>query len=162
MGEILGAYAKAFDFSDFLDMEADLDEEVEELREGLAIVKLIRETRISKPWLNELIIKLYGRAIRLSFLQSKLNLLWKPFGSLGCVDLGNDFFSVRFSLKEDMDVVLKNGPWFIGGHFYPLGHGSHSSNWLVLVFHLLQFGLGCMNYLWSCMRWKYLNKLVKL
>lgn len=51
-------------------MEADSDEEVEELREGLAAVKLMRETklRIRKPWSNALIIKLYGRAIGLSFL----------------------------------------------------------------------------------------------
>ena len=52
MGEIPGAYVKAFNFSDLLDMEADSDEEVEELREGLATVKLTRETklRIRKPW----------------------------------------------------------------------------------------------------------------
>ena len=118
-GEIPRAYVKAFDFSDLLDMEADFDEEVEEFREGLATVKLTRETklRIMKPWSNVLIIKLYGRAIGLSFLQSKLISLRKPSGALVCVDLGKDFYSVRFSLKEDMDAVLKNGSWFIGGHF---------------------------------------------
>ena len=119
MGEIPGAYVKAFDFSDLLDMEADSDEEVEELREGLATVKLTRETklRIRKSWSNALIIKLYGRAIGLSFLQSKLVSTWKPSGTLVCVDLGKEFYSVCFYLKEDMDEVLKNGPWFIVGHF---------------------------------------------
>lgn len=33
------------------------------------------------------------------------------------MDLGKDFYSVKFSLKEDMDAVLKNGPWFIRGYF---------------------------------------------
>ena len=33
------------------------------------------------------------------------------------MDLGKDFYSVRFSLKEDMDAMLKNGSWFFGGHF---------------------------------------------
>ena len=119
VGEIPGAYAKAFDFSDLMDMEADSDEEVEELCEGLVAVKLTRETklRIRKPWTNALIIKMYGRAFSLGVLQSKLNLLWKPVGSLDCVDLGKEFYSVRFLLKEDMDAVLKNGPWFIAGHF---------------------------------------------
>ena len=58
-------------------MEADSDEEVEELCEGLAAVKLSRETklRIRKPWTNALIIKLYGRAFGLGVLQSKLYLL---------------------------------------------------------------------------------------
>ena len=118
-GAIPGAYAEAFDFSDLLDKEAESDDEVEELREGLAAVKLTRETklRIRKPWSNALIIKLYGRTVGFNFLQSKLNLLWKPSGRIDCVDLGKEFYSVRFSVKGDMDVVLKNGPWFIGGHF---------------------------------------------
>nr|POF10944.1 uncharacterized protein CFP56_16060 [Quercus suber] len=119
VGEILGAYAKAFDFSNLLDMEAESDEEVEELRDGLAAVKLTRETklRIKKPWSKALIIKLYGRSIGLSFLQSKLISLWKPSGTLVCVDLGENFYSARFSLKEDLDAVLQKGSWFIGGHF---------------------------------------------
>ena len=33
------------------------------------------------------------------------------------MDLGKDFYSIRFSLKEDMDAMLKNGSWFFGGHF---------------------------------------------
>lgn len=93
-------------------MEADTDEEMDELREGLVAVKLTRETkiRIRKPWSNALIIKLYGRTVGFKFLQNKLNLLWKPTGRLDCVDLGEEFYSVRFALKEDMEVVLKN-PW---------------------------------------------------
>ena len=70
VGEIQGAYAKAFDFTDFLDMEAESDEEMDELREGLVAVKLSRETklRIRKPWANTLIIKLYGRTVGFNFL----------------------------------------------------------------------------------------------
>ena len=118
-GVIPGAYAKAFDFSDLVDLEAESDDEMEELCEGLAAMKLTRETKlqIRKPWSNALIIKLYGRVVGFNFLQSKLNLLWKPSWRIDCVDLGKDFYSVRFSMKNDMDAVLKNGPWFIGGHF---------------------------------------------
>ena len=36
VGEILGAYAKAFDFLDLLNMEVDSDEEVEDLQEGVS------------------------------------------------------------------------------------------------------------------------------
>nr|POE81163.1 hypothetical protein CFP56_30352 [Quercus suber] len=119
VGEIPEAYAKAFDFSNLMDLEADSSEEVEELCEVLAEVQLTRETklRIRKPWSNALIIKLHGRVVGFNFLQSKVNLLWKPTGTLDCVDLGKEFYSVRFLLKDDMDAVLKNGSWFIGGHF---------------------------------------------
>lgn len=33
------------------------------------------------------------------------------------MDLGNEFFLTRFSMKEDLDAVLRRGPWFIGEHF---------------------------------------------
>ena len=33
------------------------------------------------------------------------------------VDLGHDCFLARFWVKEDLDNVLKEGPWFIGQHF---------------------------------------------
>lgn len=33
------------------------------------------------------------------------------------VDLGRDFFLLRFSIIEDLEMVLKKGPWFIGEHF---------------------------------------------
>ena len=38
-------------------------------------------------------------------------------GKLDCVDLGQEFFLVRFSVKEDCEAVLRNGPWFIGENF---------------------------------------------
>ena len=121
VGVIPGAYAKAFDFTDYMEAEdgAKSDEEVEDLREGLAVVKLTRDTklRIRSPWLRALIIKLYGKTMGLNFLQTKLNFLWKPVGRLDCVDLGNEFYLVRFSLKEDMDAILEKGSWFIGGHY---------------------------------------------
>ena len=46
MGEIPGAYTKAFDLLDLMDMEAESNDEVEELREGLTAMKLTRETKL--------------------------------------------------------------------------------------------------------------------
>uniref|UniRef100_A0A7N2KYR2 DUF4283 domain-containing protein n=1 Tax=Quercus lobata TaxID=97700 RepID=A0A7N2KYR2_QUELO len=43
--------------------------------------------------------------------------MWRPSGRLDCIDLERDFFLIRFSLKEDYDRVLKDGPWFVGGHY---------------------------------------------
>ncbi|XP_030948989.1 uncharacterized protein LOC115972900 [Quercus lobata] len=119
VGKISGAFVEAFDFSDLMDAEAKSDDKVSGLREGLAAVKLSRETkrRIRGPWAQTLMFKLFGRSVGFSFLQSKLDLLWKPTGRLDCVDLGDDFYSVRFALKEDMNSILEKGSWFIGGHF---------------------------------------------
>ena len=36
---------------------------------------------------------------------------------MDCVELGKDFFLIRFEDKRDFNNVLKGGPWFIGEHF---------------------------------------------
>ena len=36
---------------------------------------------------------------------------------MDCVNLGKDFFLIRFSSTEDYDKVLRGGPWFVGEHF---------------------------------------------
>ena len=33
------------------------------------------------------------------------------------MDLRNEFFLTRFSLKEDLEAVLRRGLWFIGEHY---------------------------------------------
>lgn len=43
--------------------------------------------------------------------------LWKPVSRLDCIDLGEDFFLIKFKLIKDYDKVLKGGPWFIGDHY---------------------------------------------
>ena len=44
-----------------------------------------------------------------------------PYGShrqkMDCVDLGKDFFLIKFMDDEDYDKVLRGGPWFVGEHF---------------------------------------------
>lgn len=52
-----------------------------------------------------------------NYLHAKLMGLWKPAGRIDMVDLGRDFFLLRFSLLEDLEQVLKKGPWFVSEHF---------------------------------------------
>lgn len=72
--EIPWDFAEAFDFTDLMEDDAESDNEVTDLREGLATAKLSKETklRIRGPWTQTLIIKLYGRSVGFNFLQSKL------------------------------------------------------------------------------------------
>ena len=82
-------------------------------------MKLSKETksRIRAPWSKALIVKVYGRSIGFNYLTFKINVLWKPMAKIDCVNLGNDFFLIRFSNSDDYDKVLCGGPWFIGEHF---------------------------------------------
>ena len=119
VGEILGAFTQAFSFGELMEDDAESDEEVDNLRAGLVVVKFSKDLkqRIRTPWSKALIVKVYGRAVGLNFLHSKLLSLWKPAGRLDCVDLEHGFFLTRFSLKDDFETILKKGPWFIGEHF---------------------------------------------
>ena len=96
-----------------MDAESNSDEEVEEVREGLALVSLSKETkqRIRAPWSKVLIVKVFGRTVGYKFLHSRLMNLWKPSGRVDMVDLGRDFFLMRFSIREDLEMVLMKGPW---------------------------------------------------
>lgn len=59
----------------------------------------------------------YGRSVGFNYLNTKILALWKPTGRIDCINLGKDFFLIRFSIKEDHDMVLRKGPWFIGENF---------------------------------------------
>lgn len=55
------------------------------------------------------------------------------------IDLGRDFFLVWFGCKEDHDLVLEKGPWFLGDHFLLIRHLDHRSQTLnphLLMSHL--------------------------
>lgn len=119
VGDIPGAYAQAFRLEDDRVMDEESDTELDEVTEGMAVVKLSKETksRIRAPWSKALIVKVYGRTVGFNYLTFKINALWKPTARMDCVDLGKDFFLIKFSDDGDYDKVLRGGPWFIGEHF---------------------------------------------
>ena len=119
IGVIQGAFEQAFGFSSFMQEDSDSDTEVEEFQgeDVRIIVSKEEKARIRAPWHQTLIVKTFGRTIGFHYLSSRISAMWKPNGSMECIDLGFDFYLVKFSLAKDVDRVLKEGPWFIGQHF---------------------------------------------
>ncbi|XP_023873886.2 uncharacterized protein LOC111986484 [Quercus suber] len=109
-----------------MEEDTDSDDEIGEAaistREGQVRIKLSMETKqcTRGPWSKAIIVKLVGRSVGLSYMQSKLNQLWRPDGRMDCIDLAYGFFLVRFYSKEDLEMVIKRGPWFIRDHFLSL------------------------------------------
>ena len=118
VGEVPGTYSQAFAFSDSMDVESELDEETKDIREGFATIKLSKETkqRIRAPWAKAIIVRMIRKTVGYNYLHAKLLGLWKPAGRIDMVDLGRDFFLLRFLLLEDLEQVLRKGLWFIGEH----------------------------------------------
>lgn len=61
-------------------------------------INLIREemSRLYQPWAYSLIIKLLGRKIPHMYLNSRLTALWRTSEDILLIDLGHDYFTVKF------------------------------------------------------------------
>ncbi|XP_070008327.1 uncharacterized protein [Nicotiana sylvestris] len=51
------------------------------------------------------------------YLQNKIQDLWRPTEDFQMIDLGEDYFIIKFKEKDNMEKALQQGPWFINGHF---------------------------------------------
>ena len=119
VGSIPGAYEQAFGFASGMDEEVYSNDEDDELCEGMVSLKLSKEekSRIRAPWGNAIFVKVFGRSLGYTFLAERLRSMWKPVGRMDCVNVGHDFFLIKFELKSDLDDVIKGGPWFVGQQF---------------------------------------------
>ncbi|XP_016513949.1 uncharacterized protein LOC107830811 [Nicotiana tabacum] len=75
------------------------------------------QARIYQPWKYSLIIKLIGKKIQHHILKKKIQEAWKIIDNFPLIDLGADYYIVKFNCEEHMIKVLNSGPWFIFGHF---------------------------------------------
>ncbi|KAK6791468.1 hypothetical protein RDI58_010549 [Solanum bulbocastanum] len=73
--------------------------------------------RIYQPWSYSVIIKLMGKKMTHMYLKSRLTTLWKVREDILLIDLGYDYYTVKFLKEENMNNALHNGPWFINGLF---------------------------------------------
>ena len=64
-------------------------------------------------------MEVFGRTVGFSYLTFKINALWKPVAKIDYVDLGKDYFLIRFSCNNDDDKVLwgEGGGGVAGEHF---------------------------------------------
>ncbi|KAI9097679.1 hypothetical protein K1719_025450 [Acacia pycnantha] len=73
--------------------------------------------RLYKAWDNVVIVKLLGKSIGYKLLLSILQSLWAKRGVIRLINIGNRFFVVKFSNKEDYNNALTGGPWMIFDHY---------------------------------------------
>ena len=102
-------------------------------------------------WVNALIIKVVGKTMGYHFISLRVMSLWKPSGRMDCVEMEKCLFLLHFSLKEDYERVLKDGPWFVGGHYLSIRNWEPNLNHLRPASHLLSCGYVCRSYLLSTM-----------
>ncbi|KAM3281318.1 hypothetical protein P3S67_028339 [Capsicum chacoense] len=91
-----------------------LDETIpEKLEENFIPITAADKTRLYSPWQSSLIVKLLGRKLGYSVLKRKLQDMWKFSEELIMIDLGCDFYLIKFTQMQNMLHVLHDDPWFI-------------------------------------------------
>ncbi|KAK7250703.1 hypothetical protein RIF29_33302 [Crotalaria pallida] len=73
--------------------------------------------RIRRPWKQGLIVKMLGRKIGYKALENRLKQLWVRRGVIDIIDLGYDYFLVKFSNEEDLNEAIVGGPWLLYDHY---------------------------------------------
>ncbi|XP_025692388.1 uncharacterized protein At4g02000-like [Arachis hypogaea] len=61
-----------------------------------------------------------GRRISLPVLTRRLEAMWEKQESIEVINIGNEFFIVKFFSQEDLDYALTGGPWKIFDHYLTL------------------------------------------
>ncbi len=101
------------------DVEDNMDDDI-----PVILLSKAEKEQINAPWRSALIIKVFGKSIGFKYMDFKIRSLWKPLGDMQCIDLGNDFFLIRFTLEEDYWKVVNGGPWFINQQFLTIRRWS--------------------------------------
>ena len=88
-----------------------------EMRKDIIALSPQMQEQIYVPWRSSVIIKVVGKSFGYKNLLTRLGGIWKPKGKFSMIDLGYDFFLVRFSILDDYQKALEQGPWFMGENY---------------------------------------------
>ncbi|XP_009787638.2 uncharacterized protein [Nicotiana sylvestris] len=86
---------------------------------GIKAITLTEEEkqRIYEPWKFSLIVKLFGKRMLHHYLKKNIQELWRPTKFFSLIDLGDDYYIIKFTKRENMEKAFTHGPWFINGHY---------------------------------------------
>ncbi|KAL3510563.1 hypothetical protein ACH5RR_029964 [Cinchona calisaya] len=67
--------------------------------------------------LNRLFAKGVGKIVDFKFFDLKIREIWKPKESINIINLGKDFFPVKFLDEDDFLTIISRGPWFLNRYY---------------------------------------------
>lgn len=73
--------------------------------------------RLYAPWQQTVITKLVGKRVGFMFLRNKLKTLWNLNEDLNLIDLGENYYLIKFTNTKNYVKVMHQGPWFVGSQF---------------------------------------------
>ncbi|XP_019153453.1 PREDICTED: uncharacterized protein LOC109149917 [Ipomoea nil] len=93
------------------------DKETESVRDGIPVAKFPKAFReeLVKPWRKALIVKFLGKPPAFPLLKQRLLKLWNINDKVEMIDVGFNFYIVRFNVASEYRHVLLDGPWKLFG-----------------------------------------------
>ena len=75
---------------------------------------------LREPWKDTLIVKLFGKCVAYVQLKKCLKTKWALQVEFSLIDIGFDYYVMRFMNREDYEHVLIDGPWMISDSYLVL------------------------------------------
>ncbi|XP_025693023.1 uncharacterized protein [Arachis hypogaea] len=72
---------------------------------------------LAEPYKDAIVIKVLGKHYSYTALSHKLRTVWRIKGGFDLLDVGFDYFLVKFDVAEEREKVLLGGPWMIEGNY---------------------------------------------
>lgn len=69
------------------------------------------------PWQDALVVKLLDKSIGYNVMKDRLTRLWKLTVGFDIMDIGHDFYMVKFEIEADRNKVIDGGPCMIFDHY---------------------------------------------
>lgn len=92
--------------------------EMDTLNEGYKVSLSSEDLQcIYHPWKHLVIIKLLWKCVRHHYLRKKVQEQWKITENFPLIDLGADYYVVKFTKKKNLAKVMHQGLWFINENF---------------------------------------------
>ncbi|XP_019170455.1 PREDICTED: uncharacterized protein LOC109166026 [Ipomoea nil] len=92
------------------------DEEVDKDCPTIHLTKA-EKSQLRMPWIQSLIIKLWGRTVSYNYLLHKLKAMWNIKSHFDLLTLDNNYYLVRFSSAMEYALAKQQGPWMILDHY---------------------------------------------
>ena len=70
-----------------------------------------------------MVVKLLGKSIVYNVMKSRLTRLWRLTLGFDILDIGNNFYMVKFDTEMDRTKVMEEGPWMIFDHYLSTKNG---------------------------------------
>lgn len=99
-----------------LPIESFVDENICDMSDVIHLSQYDKR-QLYAPWKFSIIIKLVGKKLNHIYLKKKLANLWKLQTDFSLIDLGFEFFTVKFTDEESQRKIIHEGPWFVAGAY---------------------------------------------